>query len=69
MKIEFKDKLAAEYLRIRESTNSTPHFWQNLSSSFSATLAREFSQAQIPLFMGLKILSQSNPSFSGLLVL
>jgi hypothetical protein len=31
--------------------------------------AREFPQAQIPLFMGPKILSQNNPSFSGLSVL
>jgi hypothetical protein len=44
-------------------------FWQNLSSLFSAPLARELPQAQIPLFMGPKILSQNNPSFSGLSVL
>jgi hypothetical protein len=35
------------------------------SPSFSAPLARELPQAQIPLFMGLKILSQNNASFSG----
>ncbi|KAK9153462.1 hypothetical protein Sjap_000942 [Stephania japonica] len=33
------------------------------------TIKPKFPQAQMPLFMGPKILSQNNPSFSGLLVL
>jgi hypothetical protein len=56
------------YLRIRESTNSTPHCVQNLESIFSFPIPLEFPQEQTLLLIGPKILSQNDPSLSSLLV-